>query len=31
MVRIRGVAGEAQDCALGRGKGGFGLGELEKW
>ena len=31
MVRTRGVAGEAQECVLKRRKGGFGLGELEKW
>ena len=31
MVRIRGIAGEAQACALSRGQGGIGLGGLEKW
>ncbi len=31
MVRIRGVAGEAQERARSRGRGGFGLGGLEKW
>ena len=31
MVRIRGVAGEAQGRVLSRGRGGFGLGGLEKW
>ena len=31
MVRIRRVAGEAQECAPRKRNGGFGLGGLEKW
>ena len=31
MVRIRGIAGEVQVCALSTSKGRFGLGGLEKW
>ena len=31
LVRIRRAAGEAQECVLSRSKGGFGLGDLEKW
>ena len=31
MLRIHGVAGEAQECAPSRRHGGFGLGGPEKW